>query len=297
MNSLGYNGYLEWQLNAEAIGDPDARRGSRLLTTINAAAAVALPVRLGGRHPRADRGDDHARDLLEPAAARAHGRVLGRPLQHQHHLGRHPQDARGARGLPANALGTFAQHADRQRDEPGDADLSQQHAERRPAGPRRTRTTRASCMELHTLGVDGGYTQQDVVEVARCFTGWRTYVNTGDFRSGTFYYDANRHDNNSKLVLGVPIAAGGGINDGLNVLRILANASEHPRASSRGSCCAGCSTTTRRRRSSPTSPASSRAPAATSRRSCAASCTTTTCSGRRRSSSVRSTTSSRRCAS
>ena len=35
-------------------------------------------------------------------------------------------------------------------------------------------------MELHTLGVDGGYTQQDVVEVARCFTGWRTFCNTGD---------------------------------------------------------------------------------------------------------------------
>ena len=80
-------------------------------------------------------------------------------------------------------------------------------------------------MELHTLGVDGGYTQDDVVNVARCFTGWRTYFNTGDFRSGTFYYDASRHDNNSKLVLGVPIAAGGGFNDGMNVINIL---STHP---------------------------------------------------------------------
>ena len=80
-------------------------------------------------------------------------------------------------------------------------------------------------MELHTLGVDGGYTQQDVVEVARCFTGWRMRGNTGDSRAGTFFYDSTRHDNNSKLVLGVPIAAGGGFNDGLNVLNILAN---HP---------------------------------------------------------------------
>ena len=39
-------------------------------------------------------------------------------------------------------------------------------------------------MELHTLGVDGGYTQQDVVEVARCFTGWRTDGNTGDAARG-----------------------------------------------------------------------------------------------------------------
>ena len=80
-------------------------------------------------------------------------------------------------------------------------------------------------MELHTLGVDGGYTQQDVIEVARCFTGWRYNGNTGDARAGTFLYDSTRHDNNSKLVLGNTIPSGGGMNDGILVLRILA---EHP---------------------------------------------------------------------
>jgi len=80
-------------------------------------------------------------------------------------------------------------------------------------------------MELHTLGVDGGYTQQDVIEVARCFTGWRYNGNTSDARAGTFLYDSTRHDNNAKLVLGNTIASGGGINDGVTVLRILA---EHP---------------------------------------------------------------------
>ena len=86
-------------------------------------------------------------------------------------------------------------------------------------------------LELHTLGVDGGYTQQDVVEVARCFTGWRTTTSNSVVSAGagpgTFYYDANRHDNGSKLVLGMPIAAGGGINDGLNVLNIAGESSEH----------------------------------------------------------------------
>ena len=77
-------------------------------------------------------------------------------------------------------------------------------------------------MELHTLGVDGGYTQQDVMEVARCFTGWRYNGNTGDARAGTFFYDSTRHDNNAKLVLGHSIAAGGGMNDGVTVLQILA---------------------------------------------------------------------------
>jgi uncharacterized protein (DUF1800 family) len=80
-------------------------------------------------------------------------------------------------------------------------------------------------MELHTLGVDGGYTQQDVAEVARCFTGWRYYGNTNDARAGTSYFDRNRHDLNTKTVLGNTIPAGGGVEDGLRVLQILA---EHP---------------------------------------------------------------------
>ncbi|MCW5940861.1 MAG: DUF1800 domain-containing protein [Fimbriimonadaceae bacterium] len=81
-------------------------------------------------------------------------------------------------------------------------------------------------LELHTLGVDGGYTQQDVTEVARCFTGWTIYNSPSDGNLvGTFRYRANRHDNGSKVVLGHPIAAGGGMQDGLTVVDILAN---HP---------------------------------------------------------------------
>ena len=82
-------------------------------------------------------------------------------------------------------------------------------------------------MELHTLGVDGGYTQQDVQEVARCFTGWRVTGNTGDARAGTFYFDANRHDNDARSFLASSIAQGGGINDGLNVHQDPRRASEH----------------------------------------------------------------------
>ena len=77
-------------------------------------------------------------------------------------------------------------------------------------------------MELHTLGVDGGYTQQDVIEVARCFTGFRIYGTTGDATGGTTYFDPTLHDQNSKLVLGIPIAPGGGAGDAVKVLDILA---------------------------------------------------------------------------
>ena len=77
-------------------------------------------------------------------------------------------------------------------------------------------------MELHTLGVDGGYTQQDVVGVARCFTGW-TIAQPN--RGGEFIYNDRVHDKGEKIVLGVKIPAGGGMEDGEKVLDILAR---HP---------------------------------------------------------------------
>ena len=89
-------------------------------------------------------------------------------------------------------------------------------------------------MELHTLGVDGGYTQKDVTEVARCFTGWslnRVAPEVPDPMypkqlrpGGTFHFYPLLHDEGEKTVLGHRIAAGGGIGDGEQVLDILASA-------------------------------------------------------------------------
>ncbi len=73
-------------------------------------------------------------------------------------------------------------------------------------------------MELHTLGVDGGYTQDDIVNVARAFTGWTIRPREG---SGTQFVPA-LHDNKDKTVLGHLIRAGGGQNDVEHVLDILA---------------------------------------------------------------------------
>src|SRR5438477_244743 len=97
-------------------------------------------------------------------------------------------------------------------------------------------------MELHTLGVDGGYTQKDVQEVARCFTGWTIIAPRGAgaaaqgvmngpmsdmlrTKAGTFIFRPGVHDNGEKIVLGHKIPAGGGEKDGLMVLDILAH---HP---------------------------------------------------------------------
>jgi uncharacterized protein (DUF1800 family) len=107
-------------------------------------------------------------------------------------------------------------------------------------------------MELHTLGVDGGYTQKDIVEVARAFTGWtiadprgyrRVAASTidgveeqrlarlqrqagipDDVDSGEFYFNERWHDKDAKTVLGQKIE-GGGVNDGLKVIDILV---KHP---------------------------------------------------------------------
>ena len=77
-------------------------------------------------------------------------------------------------------------------------------------------------MELHTLGVDGGYTQRDVQEVARCLTGWGI---DDLIDGGTFAFHSAQHDAGDKTVLGVHIPGGRGIEDGEQVLDILAR---HP---------------------------------------------------------------------
>jgi uncharacterized protein (DUF1800 family) len=98
-------------------------------------------------------------------------------------------------------------------------------------------------MELHTLGVDGGYTQQDVTQAARVLTGWTVYpmnengkglinrfsedqlAHRGFVHDGDFFFNTNRHDKGEKIVLGHTFAAGGGYQEGVDLLEMLAH---HP---------------------------------------------------------------------
>ncbi len=103
-------------------------------------------------------------------------------------------------------------------------------------------------MELHTLGVDGGYTQNDVTEAARVLTGWTVYpldglgpskfarklidkfgednlVKRGYVHNGDFFFALNRHDDKEKTVLGKTFTAGGGYDEGVQLLMLLAH---HP---------------------------------------------------------------------
>jgi uncharacterized protein (DUF1800 family) len=98
-------------------------------------------------------------------------------------------------------------------------------------------------MELHTLGVDGGYTQADVTEAARVLTGWTVYpmnehaqrlitrfnpdqlARRGFVHEGDFLFNANRHDKGVKTVMGHVFPAAGGYEEGVELLDMLAH---HP---------------------------------------------------------------------
>ena len=100
-------------------------------------------------------------------------------------------------------------------------------------------------MELHTLGVDGGYTQSDVTQAARVLTGWTVYPlgnmdnneaarqritkdslkTPGYVHLGDFLFNPRKHDTSSKIVLGHHFSAGGGYQEGIDLLNILAH---HP---------------------------------------------------------------------
>ncbi len=88
---------------------------------------------------------------------------------------------------------------------------------RLPTGPNENYAR--ELLELHTLGVDGGYTQQDVIEVARLLTGWSI---ARPAQGGHFQFNEWAHDYGAKTVRGVRYPAGHGMDEGLRLLHLLA---------------------------------------------------------------------------
>src|SRR2546425_472011 len=103
--------------------------------------------------------------------------------------------------------------------EPAQADSQRQRVlERMPKGINENYAR--ELLELHTLGVDGGYTQQDVIEVARIFTGWSI---KRPQQGGGFEFHDWAHDDGEKTVLGVRFPAGHGTDEGVRLLKLLAS--------------------------------------------------------------------------
>jgi uncharacterized protein (DUF1800 family) len=218
--SLGYEGYLEYHLNHTAIDDTACDAAVAHLTTIGQSYTQLILQTAGFVR----------NELVEHCILRA---MLSRRQLYQRmvelwsdHFNidvltaewyKTPDDRDVAR---AHALGTFPALLSASAHSP--AMLYYLNNNVSTAGNPNENYAR-ELMELHTLDVTGGYTQQDVQEVARCFTGWQIF-NSGTSR-GLFRYNNNAHDQGVKTVLGVTIPANGGENDGNTVLSILSN---HP---------------------------------------------------------------------
>ncbi len=223
-NQLGYQGYLEYHLNADAIDDSVHEATLSGLTTLTMTPLQLLAI-----------ADAQISNELTDATIRrsvfSQRQLLQRMVEFwtDHfniEINKNPctklktVDDRAV--IRTHALGTFPALLDASAHSPAmlgylDNQLST------AAAPNENYAR--EIMELHTLGVDGGYTQQDVIEVAKCFSGWgfaalrNTLPNAGEF-----VFTASRHTSGPKTVLGNVITAGG-INDGLAVLDILAH---HP---------------------------------------------------------------------
>jgi uncharacterized protein (DUF1800 family) len=135
-----------------------------------------------------------------------------------------PRRGRGRGGFAAGRIGA------------GAPVRAQQPVQRRASGLNENYAR--ELLELHTLGVDGGYTQTDVIEVARALTGWSIMPPQVDAQftrnlarqdgaviQGHFLFRPQAHDAEAKTVLGVKLKAGRGIEDGEQVLDIV---SAHP---------------------------------------------------------------------
>jgi hypothetical protein len=218
IQALGMEGYIDWQLNASAIADSavDDFVASRRLLTMSAAElmplagdqyGVVLKTMLWARLYRAIFSE---RQLFErmvefwtdhfnvPIGDYLAEKIIeDRDVVRRYALGRFRDLLFASAQSPAILL--YLDNAVSSKDHPNE-------------------NYARELMELHTLGVDGGYTEQDVVEVARAFTGWGV-------RGGEFFFDINQHDMDEKIILGVTLPAGRGIEDGLQVLDMLAT---HP---------------------------------------------------------------------
>ncbi|MEN9818318.1 MAG: hypothetical protein RLZ32_2198 [Gemmatimonadota bacterium] len=133
---------------------------------------------------------DSGRPVLQPVNARVNARVT-------------------ARGARRRAAAVAAQR---------NPQLAQLAGRRRGVNENYAR----ELLELHTLGVDGGYTQQDVMEVARAFTGWTLARGA---QGGGFVFRPQLHDAGAKVILGTRFPAGRGQEEGEAVLDLLAR---HP---------------------------------------------------------------------
>lgn len=224
IKSRGIEGYIDWQLNPEAIDDPAepaliadypelAMASNDLVTSTAADYEHAFRAAIWGRLYRAAYSErqlnermvefwnDHFNipipDLLVEKI------IDDREVIRRHALGKF-RDLLLA-SAQSRAMLIYLDNAYSEKEHPNE-------------------NYAREVMELHTLGVDGGYTEQDVREVARTLTGWSVRDNWMGF-----YFNPEAHDTGEKTILGQTFTAGRGIEDGLQLIDLLAT---HPSTAS-----------------------------------------------------------------
>lgn len=226
-NRLGFRRYVEWQLDFESIDDSELEDGlrrnldslhlsaSELVRNANdeqmgqAEAALELQVATLARQAFSPRQlyermvefwSDHFSISIQDGPVRFFKTIDDREVIRPHALGNFRDLLQAS--ARSNAMLYYLDNFNNTRFGPNE-------------------NYARELMELHTLGVDGGYTEADVLEVARCFTGW-TFDPQDDYQ---FRFRPFLHDYSEKTVLETVIPAGGGEVDGTTVLDMLAT---HP---------------------------------------------------------------------
>lgn len=221
--SLGYQGYLEYHLNHLAINDSEVETRLAPLLTLTQSYSVLDPqtsafVRNELTEAAIYRAMLSKRQLFE--------RMVEMWTDHFNidiQIAERYKTIDDRAVIRANALGTFPALLSASAQSP--AMLYYLNNDVSTASNPNENYAR-ELMELHTLGVNGGYTQQDVQQVALCLTGWTIWPrSSGTTLHGTFRYNNANHNQGTKTVLGTPIPSNGGQQDGLTVLNILTN---HP---------------------------------------------------------------------
>ena len=220
---LGYQGYLEYQLNHLAINDTALDTRIAALTTLNMTYPQLEPQTFGFvRNELTEatilRATFSKRQLFERMVELWTDHFNIDIVTVQYYKTADDRDV-----IRPNALGTFANLLNASARSPAmlyylNNDVSTS------ANPNENYAR--ELMELHTLGVDGGYTQTDVRQVALCLTGWTIWkgASTGVLE-GTFRYNNTNHNQTAKTVLNTAIPTNGGQQDGITVLNLLIN---HP---------------------------------------------------------------------
>ncbi|MFQ5424923.1 MAG: DUF1800 domain-containing protein [Phycisphaerae bacterium] len=222
VNTMGYDGFLEQQLDPAGIDDGDAEGRLFWLSTLNADIA--------GLAPR--KANDIKAELVSATLTRAiysKRQLFERMVEfwsdhfniyHEKEVLAYLKTIDDREVIRRHALGNFREllHASAK------SPAMLVYLDNRSNVARAPNENYArEVMELHTVGLDAGYSQQDVEELARALTGWG--VEEEGPRRGGFIFRPEQHDGGPKQIMGLSLLAGGGVGDGEQALDHLAR---HP---------------------------------------------------------------------